>query len=360
MTKTDQDNKQLLIRYARIIIALLSILTVIVASYVLIELKSVIVPFAIALIFSFILKPLIEYLEKKHIPELLSILLVIFITFLIIYALGQLVNLNIRSFLANVNQYEAKYDRFTEQLSDIINLAEDSSGETVKNNRYQAITSIIQSSSIKSIVTSIFGSISVILSDTFLVLLYLLFLLLGRNRLVQKLDIAFKRDTALVLKDLVNTVTSQINKYVVTKTWISAVTAALVSLILWLFGVEFALIWGMLTFLLNFIPNIGSIFATLFPVIFSIIQFDSWITIIWITLSLITVQFIIGNVLEPRIVGKSMGISPVVVLFSLMFWGFTWGIIGMILAVPSAVLVKIIMDNIDTLKPFGVLISDHK
>jgi len=204
------------------------------------------------------------------------------------------------------------------------------------------------------------GIICVILSDTFLVLLYLLFLLLGRDRLLHNLDIAFKSELASTIKEVVRKTNTQINKYIITKIWISLFTGILVSLTLWLFGVEFAFIWGLLTFLLNFIPNIGSIIASLFPIVFSMVQFDNFVIVIWIASCLLLIQFLVGSVLEPKIIGHSMGISPVVVLFSLIFWGYAWGIIGMILAVPFAVMIKITMENISGLKPVSILISDHK
>lgn len=360
MLGINQEMPQILIRNTRTIIFLLGIICAILAGYILIEMKTVIVPFALALIISFILNPIIVFFEKKHIPEGISILVVLVLTFAILFLVGQLININVKSFLADVNQYEAKYHSFKQNFLEIISIAEGDYTDSLKSREYPAISAIIQNTSIKSLVTAILGSVSSILSDTFLVLLYLLFLLLSRNRLVHKLDIAFKSDTSSTLKEIVKTITTQINKYVITKTWISLLTASMVTLVLWLFGVEFAFIWGLLTFLLNFIPNIGSIFATLFPAVFAFVQFDTLMPVIWVTLCLFLIQFLVGNVIEPKIIGKSMGISPIVVLFSLMFWGYAWGIIGMILAVPFAVLIKIIMDNISGLKPIGVLISDYK
>ena len=159
---------------------------------------------------------------------------------------------------------------------------------------------------------------------------------------------------------IVKKVNAEINKYIITKTLISFLTGALVTFTLWLFNVEFAFIWGLLTFLLNFIPNIGSIIATLFPITFALVQFDNVMIVIWIAIILLGIQFVVGNVVEPKVVGKSMGISPVVVLFSLIFWGYVWGIVGMVLAVPIAVFIKIILDNISELKPLSVLMSDYK
>jgi predicted PurR-regulated permease PerM len=222
------------------------------------------------------------------------------------------------------------------------------------------ISAIFKDISIKDTVSSILRSISDILSDFFVVILYLVFLLIGRHGLISKFDLAFNSETSRRMKTIVKKINQEINKYIITKTLISLLTGGLVTMALWLFDVEFAFIWGLLTFLLNFIPNIGSLIATAFPIIFSIVQFDNILIVIWITAVLLLIQFLIGNVLEPKVVGKSTGISPVVVLFSLIFWGYVWGIVGMVLAVPIAVLIKIVLENISELKPLSVLMSDYK
>jgi AI-2 transport protein TqsA len=125
--------------------------------------------------------------------------------------------------------------------------------------------------------------------------------------------------------------------------------------------VEFALVWGMLTFLLNFIPTIGSFVAVLLPLGVAFFQFsDHLIMLFWLALILIAIQFTIGNLVDPRVVGKSLNLSPLVVLFSLIFWGWLWGIIGMFLAVPLAVIAKIIFENIDSLRFLSVLMSARR
>jgi AI-2 transport protein TqsA len=112
-----------------------------------------------------------------------------------------------------------------------------------------------------------------------------------------------------------------------------------------------------LTFLLNYIPTIGSIFATAFPVIIAVFQFESLWPALWILLILTLIQQSMGNFIEPKFMGEGLGLSPLVVLFSLFFWGWLWGILGMILAVPLAAMVKIVCSNIPSLKFVGELMS---
>ena len=347
-------------RYLRMIIALLAIICVIIGGIIIIELKSLIVPFALALIISFILNPIINFFRDKHIPDGITILIVLLLTFLILVLVGQLVNLNIQSFIANFSQYESRLQVITKKITEILNIFNTQNpGADAKFNP-ATLSTIMQDISLRDIVTSILGSVSSLLSDTFLVLLYLLFLLIGKGKLVHKLDIAFDKKIAGRIKDVIFKVNKGMNRYILTKTMISLLTSILVLIVLWSFGVEFAFVWALLTFALNFIPNIGSIIATLFPIVFSIVQFNQIMIVVWIALSLLVIQTVVGNFLEPKIMGRSMNISPLVVLLSLMFWGFAWGIIGMILAVPIAVFGKTVMENISGLKPFSILMGDHQ
>ncbi len=354
------DNNPKLTSYIKTLTFLVGIICVILAGFVLLEMRSVIVPLVLALIISFILNPIILFFEKRHIPEIISIILVLTATFFVLFLIAQLINLNIKSFLANINQYEERFKSILTKILDGLSLASGAVRFGNESTQFPTISAILENISIKDIVTAILGSISSILSETFLVLLYLLFLLIGRNKMIHKLDVAFDSEMSLKVKTIVKKINKQINKYIITKTLISLLTAVLVTITLWLFNVEFAFIWGFLTFLLNFIPNIGSFIATVFPITFSLIQFDNVMIAVWIGIILFTIQFLVGSVLEPKILGQSMGISPVVVLFSLLFWGYAWGIIGMILAVPLAVLIKIILENISGLKPLSILMSDYK
>ncbi|TFG94823.1 MAG: AI-2E family transporter [Calditrichales bacterium] len=356
---TEQEDSGLLQHYYKILVFLLGVISVVLVGFVLIELQTIIIPLVVAAILSLIFDPMIAFFEKRRIPEAISILIVITISFLVFFVIGQLINLNVRAFVANSTQYEERFKMVIKGVLEVFSVAsaQAKSDGVGLSNTYPTISAIIDGLSIKSIVTATLKSVSSIVSNIFLVMIYLLFLLVGRNSLVNKLDIAFDKSTAGKMRSIALAIKKQINKYVITKTLISLLTGGLVGITLWLFGLEFAFIWGLLTFMLNFIPNIGSFIATFFPLAFALVQFDSYLTVGWVAIVLFAIQFVIGSVLEPKIVGNSMDISPVVVLFSLIFWGYAWGIIGMILAVPFAVLLKIIFENISGLKPIGILMS---
>jgi predicted PurR-regulated permease PerM len=124
-----------------------------------------------------------------------------------------------------------------------------------------------------------------------------------------------------------------------------------------MYGIDFAIVWGLLTFILYYIPNIGSLIATLAPIIVSLLEYGFGFTTISLAVLLVVSHNVIGNLIEPHYLGKQMDLSPVFVLFSLIFWGWIWGIVGMFLAVPIAASMKILFSNIEPLKPIAILMG---
>jgi predicted PurR-regulated permease PerM len=230
-------------------------------------------------------------------------------------------------------------------------------GQGNTEGRFQLLTSI-REFSVHRIILNMLGSLLNFLSNSFLVLLFLLFILIGRNQLIQKVQLAFESETAIRIASMLKNINQQIQRYLIAKSLISLGTGFLFYAVLRIFNVEFAIIWGLLAFLLNFIPNIGSVIATILPLPIIYIQFGHFAPVFWVGLLLTGIQAVIGNFLDPRIVGKSLHLSPLLVLFSLIFWGWLWGFIGMFLAVPIAVVIKIIFENTQSLKFMSVLM-DH-
>ena len=139
---------------------------------------------------------------------------------------------------------------------------------------------------------------------------------------------------------------SSIVTYMKVKFLVSLMTGLGYFLICWLFGINFALFWGFLAFLLNFIPTVGSIIATIPPLLLGLIQIDAMGVVLLMVILLVIVQIVIGNIVEPKIQGKKLSINTVVVIFGLVFWGYLWGVTGMILSVPLLVLTKVILSQI--------------
>jgi AI-2 transport protein TqsA len=152
-------------------------------------------------------------------------------------------------------------------------------------------------------------------------------------------------------------VESNIRRYLATKTALSAITGILVTLILAYLGLELAVVFGVLTFILNFIPSIGSIIATLLPLPVAYAQFESGWMLLWVLLLPGSVQMLIGNVIEPRIMGEGLDLHPITILFALTFWGLLWGPIGAILAVPITAILRIAMARVQSLWPVAEIMA---
>jgi AI-2 transport protein TqsA len=194
-------------------------------------------------------------------------------------------------------------------------------------------------------VTGLAGRGLGIVSTFFLVLIFLFFLMASRN--------PYK-----VREGVYASIDRDVRRYLLTKTALSAVMGVIVGGVLWLFGVELAVVFGLLAFVLDFIPSVGSVIATLLPIPVAIAQYpDSLWNVILIVAILGAVQIILGNFIEPKVLGSSLHLHPVIVLLAIGFWGLVWGLIGAFLAVPLTAIIRLVALRIETLRPLGRLLG---
>src|SRR5262249_33266702 len=150
-----------------------------------------------------------------------------------------------------------------------------------------------------------------------------------------------------------------ITRYLAVKTFGGTLAAVLSFMVLAAYGVDFVLFWAFLLVLLNYIPYLGSLVAVSLPIAQSFLQLDSFGTAIITAVLLVAIQQLVGNFLEPRMAGRQLGVSPLLILLSLSFWGIVWGVVGMILAVPLLVVIKAVLENIEATKPVATLMSNQ-
>lgn len=333
---------------------ILGLIAVFVIGVVLLELKTVLLPFAISLLLSIIFKPVVLRLKKGRVPMAISLFGVLMIFFLVLFLLGWVVFSSTEALVETLPSYEAKISAFMFNIqASVLALAERFDIQ-VTDFRW---TDAIEFSSITSVLTTGVGSFIKFLSTTFLILLFMLFILAGAGDLAGKVRMAFPEAQANRIGDVVATIDTKVRQYLVTKTLISLGTGLLTFLFLLALGVDFPLIWGLLAFVLNYIPNVGSVIAVLFPFFLSLLQFDTLVAPMLVLILLGGIQMLMGNVIEPRIMAFSLNLSPLLILVSLIFWGWLWGVLGMMLAVPLTATIKIITENIEPLKPLSVLMS---
>lgn len=338
----------------KIEVLLLAFIGVFVLGVFLHELRSVLLPFVIAVLFSILFSPLVVNLKKRGIPTAVSLLVVLLTFALFLFLLSLLVYSSADSFVREFPKYEAKFTRILDNGFQIILDAAARMNLTLEDVQWNEAFHL---SSLTSALTAGVGSFLNLLNYLFLVLLFMLFILAGSGELEEKLVAAFPPSQAARITKVIRKIESRVRQYLLTKTLISLATGFLTFLVLWILGVDFPLIWGILTFLLNFIPNIGSMIAVAFPVALSFVQFDSIGQAILVLILLMVMQALMGNVLEPELMAFRMNLSALVVLVSLIFWGWLWGVLGMILAVPLMATVKIIFENVGPLQPIAILMG---
>jgi AI-2 transport protein TqsA len=332
----------------------IGVIAVFVVGVILQELQSVLLPFVLALFFAILFKPLVMLLIRKRIPMAISLFVVLIAVALVLSLLALMLYSSTEAFVAAAPRYQARLSGLLASITEIVKEVASRYDITIEDIRSTDLFSI---SALPANIVSGVGTVFSALGTVFLIVLFMLFILSGTGDLGKKVAMAFPQEQAERISGIIRNINHQVRQYLVTKTLISAGTGLLVGLALWILGVDFPLLWGFLTFGLNFIPNFGSVVATALPCLLSLLQFDSFATTLLVMITLSFIQLVIGNVVEPRIMAFSLNLSALVILVSLIFWGWLWGIWGMVIAVPLTAIIKIVLENIDTLRPISVLMS---
>jgi len=331
-----------------------SLLATIAIVIILIYGKELLLPFVLAIIVWFLIKVIRNFVKKipfgkRTLPSWFQNFIAFALIFSILGLSGNLLTANISKMQEALPTYEQNIVKITEQINenlgiDVISWFKDYSGDF----------------DISGILKSLFNSIYEILANTFMVILYVLFLLLEESIFPRKLKAIFS-DTEKYEKvsGLLRELNQSINSYISLKTLISLITGILCYIVLLILGVDFAFFWAFLIFVLNYIPTIGSIIGTIFPTIFALLQFSTYTPCVLVLISIGAIEILGGNLIEPRIMRRSLNVSSLVVLLSLAFWGSIWGIVGMILSVPITMMMIIVFAHFPQTKSIAILLSGN-
>jgi len=327
----------------------IGILTVIAVGTLLHLLQEVFIPLTIAGLLSLMLTPVVNRMKKMRIPRGIGILLVMLALFFILYIVGQLFYSSIQAFTQVFTVYELRFVQIMEELWTRFQIPREYFPQLIWTQGL--IDHLVQA-------TGSFVSFGGTLG---LILLFLVFMLAETTLSWRKFRRAFPRKVSQSVGLAVADVSIQVARYLGVKLFISGITGVFVWLALSVIGQDLAPLWGLLAFFLNFIPNLGSFFIMAATMTLGLIQFyPNWdrIAAVWIVMP--AIQITMGNVIDPQLQGDQLDLSPLVILVSLLFWGWIWGIIGMFLAVPLTVIVKIVMDHIEGLKPFSIMMGSGR
>lgn len=339
---------------SKIVIGLLGIMATFVLGVVLYMLQSVLIPLVIAAFISYLFKPLVTFLQKRRVPTFIS-LIVVFITIgAVLFGISSIIYASINSFVEEAPQYQGRINDVAATLNSELTALGERYNLPVEDFDWRSIVNV---STLTGMLGTGLGTTVSFAGNVILVLLYMAFILGATGDFAEKVRVSFRQSYSKTIGMVVGRIDEQVRQYLLTKTLISLASGTLTTVTLLIFGVDFAIFWGFLTFILNYIPNFGSLISEIFPFLMALLQFDSIVTPLIILAILIGTDTIIGNVVEPKVMAVSMDLSPLVVLVALIFWGWLWGIAGMILAVPMTVILKIIFENVEPLEPLGRLMG---
>ena len=338
----------------KVVPILLGVIAAFVVGVILLQLRSVLIPLSVALLFSFIFQPIVVYLKERRVPTWLALVAVSVALALFIGLIGFLVYSSAQSLTRAFDRYVPRIESLIDDLAALVTRLLD---PLALNIAQLDFNQIIDVASITSVVSSGVGEVVTLVANAFLVVLFMMFILAASGELNVKVRKAYPTSIAARIIDVMENISRQVRQYLVAKTIVSACTGLMIFIVLWVLGVDFPVFWGFMAFLLNFIPNIGSMVAVVMPTLLSLLQFPT-LTIPLIAAGLMwLVQMVMGNIVDPRLMAFSLNLSPVLVLVSLIFWGWLWGVVGMILAVPLTATIKIFFENIDGLRPVAVLMG---
>lgn len=366
MTRVDYES-----RIQTVCLATLTIVVVAVALYLL---RVVLVPFILAAFLSLVLLPIVSFLMRKlRVRRPIALAITLLLGFLAVLGVGAFVAVSVGQFANNAGEYEAQLKQLllkaenSPPIQAIVSLvaksdvtppsspeeslpttAESTAGDGVSPERNSGFRTslLLPEGAINGIARRLSTGVLSVLSNGFLVLLFTAFLLLGSVTRTKPRE------------GVVGEIESRVQKYIAIKILSSMLTGFLVYLVLHFLGIRYAVSFGAFAFILNFVPNIGSIVATLLPLPFILLTPGvSTVTVVLALLLPLCIQFLIGSVFEPKVMGDTLGLHPVVVLMSLIFWGMLWGFSGMLLAIPMTASAKIIFARIDVTKPIATLME---
>jgi predicted PurR-regulated permease PerM len=338
-------------------VATLGLLFVVLVIYLLQQFAVIVQPLLIAILSAYVLLPVHRWLVRRGIRPRLAYIVILILLLAILVGVGEAAYSSVTSITPEkLDAYGARIEGLVDRAARLTGLG----GPQAARDRLKQLAEVNKVSAqdiirnLKGVVGSFFG----FLTFALIVFVYLIFLVAENVTFPQRLALAFGEARAGHLADVLQHINEAIAGYIAVKTWISFVTAALSLAVFLVFGIDFAFLWAILVFLLNYIPYIGGLIALAPPIVLSFLQFDDFWHGLAVTALLIGVQLFTGQYLEPRLAGRKLNLSPILILLALAFWGSLWGIAGMVLAVPLTVVCKIILDAVPETRPLGTLMSN--
>lgn len=333
----------------------LMVLTGIAISGALFWLRDIMIPFVLAVFCSLTVAPVIDFMQQKwRVPRFLGLVFVLLFGLVLLWVIWIIVSVSFGQMISNAQGYQEQFDGLITRVEAWLPAFSESQ---VNLRKLLADFMAGKPDALGNSIVSLLSAVTNLLSKGLLVLVFMMFMLAGSPKLASE----NAREKMGQFVEIFSSARSRVQRYLATKLITSSCTGLLVWLTLWALNIQMAPVFGLLAFLLNFIPNIGSVIATLLPLPVVVMTPD---VSMFQAVSAIAIpgaiQFSVGNIIEPRIMGKSLGLHPVAILLALIFWAALWGIIGMLLATPLTAMLKIVLERNSQTEKLAWLISDEE
>ncbi len=312
--------------------------------------SEIVVPFMLSVFIAIICAPFLAALRHRGVPTWIAVTIIMLLILISVGSLGIFVGASLDGFYKELPTYKI---RMTQELGGIIELL-NRFGVEVST---EQLRGYFDPSVLMQVVANTLSGLGNVLTNTFLVIMTVVFLLFEAADFPEKLSHALgdARSSLKNFKDFA----SAVNRYLAIKTIVSILTGCVVSLWLFILGVDFPILWGVSAFFLNFVPNIGSIIAAIPAVMLAFVQLGGFAAGLT-ALGYVVINLVVGNVIEPRYMGKGLGLSTLVVFLSLLLWGWVFGPVGMLLSIPLTIIVKIAMEANPKTHWVAVILDGHR
>jgi len=320
--------------------------------YIMVIGRDLLVPFMISIVIWYLINILSDYyhkikLGKWRLPRVVSYIASLLTIALILNFLIGMISSNIIEVKEAAPLYQENFIKLSTKVFNLLGIEKEPN-----------FAQLIHQINLTPFITNLAGTLAALIGSASLILIYVLFLMLEQKyfniKLARLMEGSQHRETVF---NILEHISSDVKTYIGVKTFVSALTGGACYIVLVTVGVNNASFWAFFIFLLNFIPTVGSMLAVLFPAVLSLVQFDTFTPFLIVIVSLVAIQITIGNILEPKLMGNSLNLSPLVVMLSLAVWGSIWGIAGMFLSVPFTVILMIIFSQFPKTRPIAILLS---
>lgn len=313
--------------------------------------QSVILPFILALLSWYIIRVMKRLIHKlkiaERLPDWFFTIISTILLMGILLGIFTLITKNIQQLSETLPQYQSNIAQISTGLNDYFNI---DVSTMLKN--------FAKNFEFAKVFSGLLAALTGVLGNTVTILLYLFFLLLEEKLFPKKIRAMYTSEKERKkIETILDKIDKSITNYVALKTVISLITGTLSYFVLLFIGIDAPFFWAFMIFILNYIPTIGSLIATVFPAIFALLQFGDFDEGLLVLAIVGSIQLLVGNFIEPKVMGNSLNISPLIVLVTLAVWGAIWGITGMLLSVPITVILIIIMAEFDSTRPIAIFLT---